>query len=112
MSFSHRARMTASGRTDFQSAQANVRQSKQQPAQENYQVSHVSNWTDNGYRELGATLSTTNNNERGININGRVETDMGRLSGAVSHVANANRHKRHVLLIVCGNSSSVHLGHG
>ncbi|ELQ18969.1 outermembrane fimbrial usher protein [Pseudomonas fluorescens BRIP34879] len=91
MSFSHRARITASGRTDFQSAQANVRQSKQQPAQENYQVSHVSNWTDNGYRELGATLSTTNNNERGVNINGRVETDMGRLSGAVSQYQAASQ---------------------
>jgi hypothetical protein len=84
LSLSHRARATASGRTDFQSAQANVRQSKQQPAQENYQLSHVSSWADNGYRELGANLSTSNDNQRGININGRAETDMGRLSGSVS----------------------------
>lgn len=89
LSLSHRARATASGRTDFQSAQANVRQSKQQPAQENYQLSHVSSWADNGYRELGANLSTSNDNQRGINLNGRAETNKGRFSGAVNQYQSA-----------------------
>ncbi|KRP53466.1 TcfC E-set like domain-containing protein [Pseudomonas poae] len=84
LSLSHRARATSSGRTDFQSAQMTTSQNKQQTAKENYQLSHVSSWADRGYRELGANLSTSNDNQRSININGRAESAMGRFSGAVS----------------------------
>jgi len=84
LTISRRTPATNSGRTDFQSAQATLRQSKQQPNQENYQFSHVSSWDDSGYREVGANITTDNESQRGINLNGRAETGIGRFSGTIS----------------------------
>ncbi|MGE1153875.1 TcfC E-set like domain-containing protein [Pseudomonas kitaguniensis] len=85
LTLSRRTQAAGNGRSDFQSAQATFRQAKEQPGRENYQLSHVSSWDDSGYREVGATVTTDNESQRGLNINGRADTAVGRFSGTISH---------------------------